>query len=342
MKSLSKQQIRNIIEGRGAAERIPLIYHFWVSPNTFGENAEKAQEYLDHYPFDIERVGLRMPDILKAPDDDANYRYIHENINIDENSAIDSRMAISDWDQLDEILENFPSPEYPNLIPQIEKSEKYRLVHWWFWMFERFWSLRGMENALIDFYTNPDEVHKLFTKLTSFYCRVLERAKEELDADGLFLSDDIGTQTSGFFSIEIFNEFFKPYYKILTDKAHSLGMHLWFHCCGNIEMYLPGLIEIGIDVLHPIQKYAMDEKHIAKEFGGQICIWAGFDVQRIIPYGSTQDVRAEVKNIIDTFYRTDGRFMLTFGNAVTRDCPIESLYAVLDESYSYGIEKCRN
>jgi len=333
MTTLTKQQVKDVIEGKCAAPRIPLTYHLWVSSDVYGENAARAQAALDNCPCDVSHISLNMPQVCEAPADAPSYRFVQKDLDIGHGkTGIDAQSAIDDWDELDEILANFPSPEYPNLIPAFEKTDKYTVIHWWYLMFERFWSLRGMENALVDFYTNPDEVHKLFAKLTEFYCRVLERGREEAGADAVFVSDDIGTQTGPFFSLEIFREFLKPYYKIFIDKAHSLGMHVWLHTCGNIEAYLPELIEIGLDVIHPIQKYTMVEKQIAGKFGDKICIWAGFDVQQIIPYGTPDEVRAEVRNMIDTYRRPEGRLMLTFGNNVTADCPIESLEALLDES----------
>lgn len=80
----------------------------------------------------------------------------------------------------------------------------------------------------------------------------------------------------------------------------------------------------------------MDEKKIADKCGDQITIWAGFDVQRTIPFGTPEDVRREVRFLMDTYARRDGRFMLTFGNAVTPDTPLESLEAVFDEAFVYG------
>ena len=157
----------------------------------------------------------------------------------------------------------------------------------------------------------------------------------------MFISDDIGTQTGPFFSLDMFREFFKPYYKEIISRCHEIGVDFWLHSCGNIEVYLPDLIEIGLDVIHPIQKYTMDEKVIADKFGADICILAGFDVQQIIPYGTPDDVRQEVRFMIDTYFRNDGRLMLTAGNRITPDCPIDSLEALLDEAYNYGLKKCK-
>ena len=81
------------------------------------------------------------------------------------------------------------------------KGDKYLLGGWWYCFFERLWSLRGMENALTDFYLCPDEIHRFFSKLSDFYIRGMERTKKEWDVDGFFVSDDIGTQTAPFFQI---------------------------------------------------------------------------------------------------------------------------------------------
>jgi uroporphyrinogen decarboxylase len=181
-------------------------------------------------------------------------------------------------------------------------------------------------------------VHRLFRAVTDFYLVVMERAKTELGVDGVFTSDDLGTQTGPFFGPAIFKEFYRPYYKELIDKAHSLGLHFWLHTCGNIEKYMPEFINLGLDVIHPIQKYTMDEKRIARKYSKDICIWSGFDVQRTIPFGTAEDVRREVRFLMDTFQRPEGRMMFTAGNAVKGDCPIDSLAALFDEAFKYGAE----
>lgn len=344
MQPLSKNQLIDVIEGRSTADRIPMLYHIWVSPEVFGEQAPLAKKLLDEAPMDVQQIYIAMPEVFDPPADDPTYCWVKKaNAYAGQAVGIDARVAIEDWEELPRVLEEFPSPDYSGLFPQhIPDTGKYRLLHWWYWLFERLWSLRGMENALTDFYTNPDEVHALFDRLTDFYCRVLERAAAEVGVDGVFLSDDIGTQNGGFFSLEIFRTFFKPYYQRFIQKAHSLGMHVWLHSCGDIHLYLPDLVEMGLDVIHPIQKHTMDETAIAQEFGDKICILAGFEVQQIIPFGTPDEAREEVRRLIDAYARPNGRLMLTFGNGITPDCPVESLRAVLEESLSYGSKKVQN
>jgi uroporphyrinogen-III decarboxylase len=198
-----------------------------------------------------------------------------------------------------------------------------------------------MTNALTDFTTDPASVHRLYRALTDFYAGLIDRIGTELHADGVFTSDDIGMQTGPFFRETIFDEFFAPYYRELAEHAHARGMHFWLHACGNIEPFIPKLIDLGLDVLHPIQKYTMDEREIARRYGGRICIWSGFDVQRIIPFGTPEEVRVEVRHLMDTFHRSEGRMLFSAGNGINGDCPVASLEALYDEACVYGAQVVR-
>ena len=196
-----------------------------------------------------------------------------------------------------------------------------------------------MENALMDFYHYPEEIHRLFRRLTDFYIRIMERGKEMYNMDGFRITDDLGAQDRPLFSLQIFREFFKPYYKEIIDKAHELGCHLWMHFCGNIELFIPDLIEIGLDVIHPIQKNTMDEKKIAEQFGDKICILAGIDVQYLFALGTPKEVRAEVEYLVDNYYRPDGRFMITLGNGYTNDWKTENLHEMYRATLAIRPEK---
>ncbi|MHB0999072.1 MAG: uroporphyrinogen decarboxylase family protein [Armatimonadota bacterium] len=338
---LTREEIASVIEGRSTARRVPTMVHFWTHPSAFGAREKEAADILSRYPMDVQVVGINTPPMFDAPADDPEYRWVnYSDPNKDAVVAHDAKIAVPDWELLDGILDNFPNPHYLGLLPSIpEPDGRYRLGHWWFCLFERHWSLRGMTNALMDYYTDPESVHRLFRALTDFYMAIMERAKNEAGIDGIFTSDDLGTQTGPFFSPEIFREFYKPYYKEMIDKAHSLGMHFWLHCCGDVEKFIPDWIEIGLDVLHPIQKHTMDEKVIAERYGKDLCIWAGLDVQQVIPWGTPEEVRQEIRYLIDTYYRPEGKLMLTAGNGITPDCTIESLEAFCDEAIVYGLKK---
>lgn len=334
MRTLSKQEIKDTIEGKGRAERVPVVLHLWNDPNAFSPEKREAVRCIQKkYGQDIEALYVNMPGTEGA------FKWINykELSTAGEQQGLDSNSYIADIEsEIDLFVTHMPDPYYAHLFDGLKKPEtdKYVLLYWWYGLFERQWWLRGMENALTDFYLYPEETHKLFRALTDFYKAIVVRAKKELDCDGIFFSDDIGTQNGPFFSHDIFREFFKPYYKEIVDTAHENGLHVWLHSCGNIELFIPDLIEIGVDVLHPIQKYAMDEQKIAGRFGDRICIWAGFDVQQIIPYGTPDEVLREVAHLYEVYDRPDGRFLLTAGNAITGDCPLESLEALYEACYA--------
>ena len=124
------------------------------------------------------------------------------------------------------LLIDFPSADYPGLFPEIPEADgRYRIAHWWYTLFERHWSLRGMSDALMDFYTDPESVHRLYDALTTFYCRMIERAHEEVGADAVYSTDDIGTQTGLLFTAGngITGDTPIPSLEALFDEALTYG-----------------------------------------------------------------------------------------------------------------------
>lgn len=338
MKDITREELCAVIEGRAEGKNIPipLLYDIWTRPASFGEKEEQMRDFLQRMPRAVEFMPVRMPDSL--PDEPA-YTWGKR---IDTGKkGIDSSLIIPDWEDeetVEAFYAAFPDPEHPRLIPEdfAPAAGKYILANWWYTLYERHWSLRGMENALMDYYLYPEQVHRLFARLVEYYSRIFERLRAEAGVDGIFISDDIGTQTGPFFSVEVFREFFKPYYKQLIDKAHSLGMHFWLHTCGDVGAFMEDFIEIGLDVIHPIQRHTtMDANDVAEKYGSRICIFAGFDVQQTIPFGTLDEVRAEVHYLMDAYARPDGRFMLTMGNGSTPDWKPEAIEALYDESMTY-------
>jgi uroporphyrinogen-III decarboxylase len=149
-------------------------------------------------------------------------------------------------------------------------------------------------------------------------------------------------------SPRLFREFLKPLFADIIRTAHAYGMHYWLHTCGNITEILEDFVEIGLDVIHPIQhsRYpggvsAMDSVETVRQFGGRITFWAGVDVQYLLPLGTPEEVRAGIRMLIDTFDGPDGGCMLAAGNAIMPETPLGNIEACLDEAYRYGEEKRR-
>ena len=348
--ALPRDEVVKAIEHRGPS-RVPMMIHMWNGAGAFAEREQQVREIQAEYPQDFFLIIPRMPAHWDDPAAEGcipGYSWL--NVPPPQSSGVhghDANVAIADWSQLDGILAAWPDANLPQMYDgareQIQQhaAGRYTGMHWWFCFYERLWSLRGMENVLCDFYENPEQIARLMDALCDFYCVVIERAGKELGVDFVFTTDDIGMQTGPMFSPAIFREFFKPRYERLIRAAHDNGMHFWLHTCGNVLPFLDDFVEIGLDVIHPIQKYTMDERQVAARYGGKLCFWAGMDVQQVLPRGTPEDVRREVRFMIDTYDRPDGGCMITAGNGVTPDVPIENLRAFYDETYNYGLEHRR-
>ena len=133
-----------------------------------------------------------------------------------------------------------------------------------------------------------------------------------------------------------FRELLKPYYRRVGDACRDARMHFWLHSCGNNTEVLDDLIEIGLSVFHPVQKHTMDEAAVARRFGDRLTFLVGFDVQHILQECPPDEVRGEVRHLIDTFDRPGGGMCLAAGNGIVSGTPFENIEAYLDEGVRYG------
>lgn len=194
--------------------------------------------------------------------------------------------------------------------------------------------IRGMENLMIDYYENMDELKILGEKLMEWHFRIIDRYAE-LGVHGCLVTDDLGHQTAPFMSPAIFKELYFPMYKRFAEHCHKRGLHYFVHSCGNNTPLMDMLIEAGVDVFHPIQTGCMDIEATARDYGGKISWFAGFDVQHLLPEGTPEQVRAGVRYLTDTLARPEGGLLLAAGNGIMPDTPLENIEAFLDEATFY-------
>ena len=162
-------------------------------------------------------------------------------------------------------------------------------------IFEAGWYLHGLQDTIMDMIARPDYVHALFDKVMDFPLRAGLRYIDE-GADMIWLGDDVGMQHGMMMSPETWREFLKPRLKKIIDayKAKNPDILVAYHSCGYIMPIIDELIEVGVDVLNPIQPLSMDPAVVKKEFGDRLSFWGAIDVQQTLPHGSIQDIRDEV------------------------------------------------
>ena len=330
---LPREEVIKAVERRGPA-RVPLIESKLWDDGVMQQYGGRMAE-LDRYPEDKKSLWMS-PMSIEA---------MGLSWEIQPAAAYDSQCVIDDWAKLDEFIEKLPDPENdPQIDALMERAEEirseniYMLFGWWGFMFERPWGILGMERLLTDYHLEKENVHRLNSALCDLQCAYVRRAASELQPDGFWTSDDLGHQTQPMMGPEIFDEMIKPYYDKMGRTLRELNLHWWLHSCGNNTPLLPSLIDAGVDVLHPVQKHAMDEIAVAGEFGDRLSFLVGIDVQQIIRLGTPEDVRAEVRHLIDTFDRPGGGMCMGAGNVMLHGTPFENIEAYLDEALRYGTE----
>lgn len=325
---LPRKEIINAIERRGRPSRIPFVQAKWWGEGLAEQYGDQLRHF-DQYPDDVALLWIQPVDLTR----------MNLSWQIRESRTYDKSDVLDDWNKLDEFIAKLPDPEddmqFESLAREAERirgEDRYLLIAWWRLFFERSWGYRGMENILMDYFIEPEMVHRLHDALCFQQERYLRRAAELLHPDGFWTSDDLGNQTQTMMSPDKFDEMLLPYYKRIGSVLAENAMHWWLHSCGNNTPLLDRLIDAGVHVFHPVQKWAMDQEVVAKSFGDRLSFVAGIDVQHVLFEFSPDEVRKEVRHLIDTFHRRDGGMCIGAGNGIVAGTPLENIKAFFDEA----------
>ena len=201
--------------------------------------------------------------------------------------------------------------------------------------------LRGMEQFFIDMATNKKLANYLLDRVTEGACTAWENSLAEIGdpLDIAHTGDDLANQLAPMISMDMFEELLKPRYRKIIDtiKKHT-DASISFHTCGSVYKFIPHLIDIGIDILNPVQVSAvdMDTKKLKKEFGNDIVFWGGgCDTQKVLPYGTPDEVREEVKRRIDDLAEGGG-FVFNQVHNIQAGVPPENIMAMYETLWEYG------
>ena len=207
-------------------------------------------------------------------------------------------------------------------------------------IFETAWYLRGFEQIFIDLALDPEFAYALFTRVADFYCAYFRRLLEAADGrvDLAFTADDLGGQNGLLMSLKTWETMIKPFHVRLNRVVHEFGVKVIYHTDGAITKAVPGLIDMGIDVLQALQFSArgMDPLDLKTRFGDQLCFEGGVSVQTTLPFGSTEAVCREVQDLIRILGK-DGGYILGPSHAVQAGTPPENIYALFETALNYPL-----
>jgi uroporphyrinogen decarboxylase len=199
-----------------------------------------------------------------------------------------------------------------------------------FGLFERSWTLRGFDNALVDSVINPGFYEELIEELCQHQMGLVERILH-LPVDGMLFSDDWGYQRGVLLGAKRWRQFLKPRLARMYAQVHEAGKTVLTHCCGSIAEIIPDLIEIGLDVLESVQPEAdgMNPYELKRQYGKHLTFWGGLGSQSTIPFGTPAEIKAEIIRLSREMGRAGG-YILAPAKELQPDTPVENAAAVVE------------
>jgi uroporphyrinogen decarboxylase len=209
----------------------------------------------------------------------------------------------------------------------------------WAWFFEAACELMGMDRFFLLIADKPEVAHAILERATRFMERTSEIMFEKAGRyiDICFTGDDYGFQSGPMMSMKMFREFAQPYLQRIYNVGRRNGKLMMHHSCGSVARWIPTFMEMGLNILEPIQVGAacMNPRELAALYGGKLCFHGSIDTQRTLPFGTPEDVRREVRERVETFLPYGG-FTIGPSQHLMTDIPIDNIVAMYDAAWEYA------
>ncbi len=197
-------------------------------------------------------------------------------------------------------------------------------------VFEMVCRIRGMEKAILDLAASPELAGMMLEQAAAFSLRIAKAACDRFPLDWLWTGDDVGGQQAMIMSPECWRDMIRPHLAEIIDVGRSKGLWTAYHSCGSIRPIIPDLIEMGLDVLNPIQCNCpgMDPLELKKEFGAELSFMGGVDTQNLLPNGTADEVYRETMRLLEGMTADGGGYILAASHAVPPETPLENIFAM--------------
>lgn len=231
--------------------------------------------------------------------------------------------------------------DYTQMRAAAQRARRDRVVHCGYMAPFYFHNLlRGLELSMEDLIAEPELTHEIVRRISDFFYAHHRRMFEACDGliDYAQVTDDLGGQTGPLISLATYREFYAPQHARFIKLCHEFGIKVMHHDDGSCRPFLPLLVEMGIDILNPVQWTCpgMDLRELKTEFGHRICFHGGIENQRILPFGTPEEVRAEVRHCIDELARDGTGYIVAPCHNLQVVTPVENILAMYDEAHHYG------
>ena len=218
-------------------------------------------------------------------------------------------------------------------IAHINNEHRYAIMFFAGGAFETPWYMRGMERFLMDLVECPDIAEAISHHVAEFYKKRALRAIDESDGriDIIGSGGDIGTQRGMMLAPDLWRNHIKSYSEELIRTFKDMGLTTFYHSCGSIVPVIEDFIDMGLDILDPVQPKAkgMEPAELKKQFGGRLTFHGGIDEQELLPRGTPAQVRQEVERLI-RIVGADGGYIACPAHAIQPDTPVENIIALYE------------
>ena len=226
----------------------------------------------------------------------------------------------------------FPNPLDPRFFADIPAKlgkfgDRFRAFQVGFSLYERAWTLRGMQNLLLDFHDHPDFVRDLLNTIADFNVTQVQAALK-YDIDAVYFGDDWGQQRGLQMGPRLWRQFIYPVLKRMYGVVREAGKFVFIHSCGDVDELFDDLVSIGLNCFNPFQPEVMDVAALHRQYRGRLAFHGGLSTQRTLPYGSVEDVRRETDQLLAM--GSEGGYIFAPAHDVEGDVPLENMLAFLD------------
>lgn len=233
----------------------------------------------------------------------------------------------------------FPDPDDPARFAGYdatirEKGDRFVVAGIGFSLFERAWTLAGMETILMGMASDPAFVHRLLDRIVDYNCRIIENCCRH-GIDAMMFGDDWGQQQGLIMGPDLWREFLKPRLRRMYRLAKSRGKYVFIHSCGKVDSVFPDLIELGLDVFNPFQPEVMDVFDAKRRYGHALSFYGGVSTQRTLPFGTVQQTKDEVRRLLDVV-GANGGYIAAPAHAIPGDAKPANIAAMLEVLQNQG------
>lgn len=227
----------------------------------------------------------------------------------------------------------FPDPDDPSRYNKYEKivqtdKDNFYIVNHGFSLFERAWTLAGMENIFMYMISDKNFVNSLLDKILDFNLKIIENVCAH-NIDAMMFGDDWGQQTGLLMGPDLWREFIKPRVKQMYQLVKSKNKFVFIHSCGKVQEVFPDLIECGLDVFNPFQPEVMDVFEMKKKYGSDLSFYGGISIQKSLPYATVSQVKDEVRQLLDVVGKNGG-YIAAPSHSIPRDAKPENIAAMIE------------